>query len=468
MMNKPTHTQRNINEIARIEGRVPPSSIRAEKCVLGAMLIDYHNSGNVMNMLQPGMFYNQAHETIFRAIVELYRKRKPIDILSVSEELKKKSELDEVGGYYYLSQLTLEVGSAAHIEHHALIILEAYIRRMFISISTQSINDGFDTSVPTDDALATLEKKLGELTQLMNVKQDIYHISTVANDAIDEVYNRIQKAENGIPAGMPTGFRGLDALTFGWKPAELIVLAARPSMGKTAVMLHFAKAAANAGSTALIFSLEMSRISLADRLLLSESNEGEININHYKGGHMSQQERSMLEVLLTRIHEKPIYINDTPGLTIGQIRASAKEMRKQGKCDVVFIDYLQLCKGKGVSNNRTRDIEVSEISREAKEMAKELNVPVIFLSQLSREVEKRTKKQPILSDLRDSGSIEQDADMVIFVYRPEYYKQSTTDKYGNPIENYGELIVSKNRNGRCGEVAYTHSFGMTKFFDYQE
>jgi replicative DNA helicase len=322
--------------------------------------------------------------------------------------------------------------------------------------------------VPTDDILVNLEKKLNELTQLMNVKQDIYHISTVANDAIDEVYNRIQKAENGIPAGMPTGFSKLDALTFGWKPAELIILAARPSMGKSAVMLHFAKAAANAGSTALIFSLEMSRVSLADRLLLSESNNGEININHYKGGHMSQQERTMLEVLLGRIHDKPIYINDTPGLTIGQIRASAKEMRKQGKCDVVFIDYLQLCKGKGVSNNRTRDIEVSEISREAKEMAKELNVPVIFLSQLSREVEKRTKKQPVLSDLRDSGSLEQDADMVIFVYRPEYYKETTTDKYGNPIENYGELIVGKNRNGRCGEVAYTHSFGMTKFYDYQE
>jgi replicative DNA helicase len=332
----------------------------------------------------------------------------------------------------------------------------------------QAAGDGFDMSIPTEDVFFNLERSLSELTRLMTVKQDVNHISTVANSAVDEAFERIKRAEQGMPVGISTGFNNLDALTFGWKPAELTILAARPSMGKTAVMLHFAKAAANAGRTALIFSLEMSKISIADRLLLSESNDNEMNINHYKSGRMADYEKNMLEVLLERIWNKPIYINDTPGLTIGQIRACAKEMRRNGKCDIVFIDYLQLCKGKGVGNNRTRDIEVSEISREAKEMAKEMNIPVILLSQLSRDVERREKKRPALSDLRDSGAIEQDADIVIFVYRPEYYKQSITDNYGAEIKNYGELIVSKNRNGRCGDVAYTHAVGMTKFFDYQK
>jgi replicative DNA helicase len=451
-----------------LEGKVPPSSVDAEKYVLGALMsgFQYEEADKVLNMLQPEMFYKVGHGIIYSAILELKRQKQPIDISTVSEALKKCDNGDEAGGLNYLCVLAQDIASGAQVFFHALVVLENYIRRGVIDISTKSIAEAFDKSTPMDEVLSNLENKFTELTQLLNVKQDIYHIQTVANDAINEAYERIKKAEEGIPVGIPTGFGGLDALTFGWKPGELIILAARPSMGKTAVMLHFAKAAVNAERAALIFSLEMPKISIADRLLLSES-DNSLNINHYKNGRMNIDERAVLERMLGRLEDKQIYINDTPGLTIGQIHASAKEAKRNRKCGIIFIDYLQLCKGKGVSNNRTRDIEVSEISREAKEMAKELSVPVVLLSQLSREVEKRQKSGvPQLSDLRDSGAIEQDADLVIFVYRPEYYKQVITDEYGKDIENYGELIVSKNRNGRCGKISYTHSTGMTKFYDY--
>ncbi|MDR0692433.1 MAG: replicative DNA helicase [Prevotellaceae bacterium] len=397
---KNQRTQDNFPAV-ELSGRVPPYSIPSERYVLGAIMSGYRDIDGVINMLQPEMFYRDTHTIIYRAIVELHRNKTEIDIQSLSNTLKKNGNLEEVGGDYYLSKLMGDIASGSNIEYHALVVLETYIRRRLSGISIQAAEKGFDLSIPVDDIFSDIEKNLAELTRLMTVKQDVNHIGVVANSAIDEAFGRIEKAGKGMPTGITTGFNGLDALTFGWKPAELIVLAARPSMGKTAVMLHFAKAAANAGSTAVIFSLEMSKISIADRLLLSESHEGEMNINHYKSGRMDEGEVNMLEVLLGRIYNKPIYINDTPGLTIGQIHASAKEMRRNGKCDIIFIDYLQLCKGKGVSNNRTRDIEVAEISREAKEMAKELNVPVILLSQLSREVERREKKRPQLSDLRD-------------------------------------------------------------------
>jgi replicative DNA helicase len=446
-------------------GKIPPHSNDLESAVLGALMLERDAIDEVKNILEPECFYVRSYEIIYRAILRLYEKHQPIDLFTVSNELKSTNELDEVGGLSHLSQLTLKVGSAAHVKYHAQVVFEKYILRRFIQVGYQITAAGFTESGDVDEALSVVEHEVNKITMQIAGKMDISHIRQILPAALDEAYRRIENIRTGKCSGIRAGLVDLDKITNGWQKSNLIILAARPAMGKTAMMLHFAKAAAKAGHASVIFSLEMSKISLTNRLVLSES---DILPDRFRSGYMSNEDITQMDMAVGVIERLPIYIDDNSDVPMSRIRARARALHKQKKCDIVFIDYLQLCREKG-TDNRNREQEVSVMSREAKILAKELDVPVILLSQLSRDVEKRQKNGvPQLSDLRDSGAIEQDADLVIFVYRPAYYGVQVEDKHGNQVntENYGELLIEKHRDGACGRVKFRHNVGMTKIFDY--
>ncbi|MDR1054921.1 MAG: replicative DNA helicase [Prevotellaceae bacterium] len=470
-MKKQTNNQRNptsqIDFLLAESGRIPPQSVELERTILGALLLERDAIDDVQNMLEPECFYSRTHEIIYRAILSLNTQHQPIDIYTVSEKLRQSNELDEIGGVNYLSQLTLKVGSAAHVKYHAQVVFEKYILRQVIQTGHQIISAGFNEGGDVDEAMATVEQEVNKIAMQIAGKMDISNVTQILPTVLDEAYKRIENIRSGKCSGIRTGLRDLDKITNGWQKSNLIVLAARPSMGKTAMMLHFAKVAANAGYAAVIFSLEMSKFSLTNRLILSES---DILPDRFRSGYMGNDDISQMEHAAGVIEQRQssIYIDDTSDVTMGRIRARARALHKQKKCDIIFIDYLQLCREKG-ADNRNREQEVSAMSREAKILAKELDIPVVLLSQLSREVEKRQKNGvPQLSDLRDSGAIEQDADLVIFIYRPAYYGAPVEDRQGNIIDttNYGELLVEKNRDGACGRVKFQHNVGMTKIYDY--
>ncbi|MDR3133002.1 MAG: replicative DNA helicase [Prevotellaceae bacterium] len=445
--------------------KIPPHAEGFEKAVLGALLLESDAVDDVQQMLGPECFYNRTHETIYRAILRLNTQRKPVDMLSVADALKQSGELDEIGGNYYLSKLTLEVSGAAHLKYHAQVVFEKYLLRQFIYAGYQITTAGFDEAGNVDEALSVAESKVNEIAMQIAGKMDIAHVRQSVNIALNEAIRRVENATKNICSGIRTGLVDLDKITNGWQKSNLIILAARPSMGKTAMMLHFAKTAARAGHATVIFSLEMSDVSLTNRLILSECG---ISPDRFRSGYMDKNEITQMEMAGGVIENLPIYIDDNSDVAMNRIRARARALKKQGKCGIVFIDYLQLCREKGTSN-RNREQEVSAMSREAKIMAKELDIPVILLSQLSREVEKRQKNGvPHLSDLRDSGAIEQDADLVIFIYRPAYYGATVEDKQGNIIDttNYGELLIEKHRDGACGRVKFRHNVGMTHIEDY--
>jgi replicative DNA helicase len=444
-------------------GKIPPNAVDFEAAILGALLLEGGNIDGV-KILEPECFYKPAHEKIYRAILRLNDKHSAVDMLTVAEELKQSGELEEVGGPHYLSQLTMVVGSAAHVEYHAQIVFEKYVKRELIRLGAETIADGYDESAGVDDTVAGLEQRLNDIIQQIAGHTDAMHISKIANECVEDAFKRMENIHNGKFSGISTGLQELNRFTCGWQPSKLIILAARPAMGKTSLMLHFAKSAAKEGKAALIFSLEMSRHELGNRFLLSEE---DITPYHFRSGYMNSAEGNILERSLGKIENLPIYIEDNSDVSMNKIRARARAMQKKGKCDIVFIDYLQLCREKG-TGGRTRNDEVSAMSREAKIIAKELNIPVILLSQLSRKVEERKDgHKPLLSDLRDSGSIEQDADIVVFIHRPERYGIQLQDEKGNDLKNSGELIVAKNRDGACGTVTFTHNVAMTKISDYE-
>jgi len=446
-------------------GKLPPQAAEYEKQLLGDLMDAYSGVeyDDIANIVSPEMFYNRHNAKIYAAILELSNSRAPVTLTTVAEALKRSGELEEVGGAYYLSQLVSASGTGNRTEYYAQQVFERYIKRQLIEAGAEAIRNGFDDSLSAGGALTEMERKLNEIVMQIAGKIDVRHIKTFSNEAVEEAFKRIDAIRKGIRAGITTGLVDLDRITCGWQNSHLIILAARPSMGKTAMMLHFAKSAARAGKAVAVFSLEMSGRSLAERLLLSA---GEINSYHLKSGYMTKEEEREIEAANWRISELKMHVDESPDISIGKIRARAKAMKKKGQCDIIFIDYLQLCKEKGLFG-RNREQEVSAMSREAKIMAKELNVPVILLSQLSREVEKRgDDKKPRLSDLRDSGSIEQDADMVMFIWRPEYYKKEVADINGNPIHNFGELLIEKNREGACGKAKFQYNDSMTKIYDY--
>jgi replicative DNA helicase len=425
------------------KGKIPPQAIDLEEVVLGAMMIDKKGVDEVIDILSPEAFYKDAHKIIFEAIFKLFENSEPVDLLTVSSQLKKDEKLDLAGGDFYLISLTQRVSSSAHIEFHARIILQKYIQRSLIKLSSEIIEEAYDETKDVFDLLDNAEAKLYEVTQ-GNVKKS----TETAQSLVIQAKKKIEEISNkeGM-SGIPSGFDKLDKLTSGWQPSDLVIVAARPGMGKTAFTLTMARnVAVNSNIPVAFFSLEMSSVQLITRLISSETG---LSSEKLRTGKLEKHEWEQLNVKVKTLEKAPLFIDDTPSLSIFDLRAKARRLASQYGIKMIMIDYLQLMTAGGSQKGGNREQEISMISRNLKALAKELNIPVIALSQLSRAVETRGgSKRPLLSDLRESGAIEQDADIVSFIYRPEYYKiDEWDDEERSPTEGQGEFIVAKHRNG---------------------
>jgi replicative DNA helicase len=449
------------------KGKIPPQAIDLEEAVLGAMMIDKKGIDDVIDILHSDAFYEIRHQEIYAAIYELFQNSQPIDLLTVSSLLKKKGKLDFAGGDFYLIRLTQKVASSAHIEFHARIILQKYIQRKLISISSEIIESSYDETTDVFDLLDSAEAKLFEVTQ-GNLKKS----SEDAGSLVKQALKKIQEIGNkeGM-SGLASGFTKLDALTSGWQPSDLIIIAARPGMGKTAFVISMAKnMAIDFNHAVAVFSLEMSSVQLITRMISSETG---LPSEKLRKGNLALHDWELLNYKVKNLSDAPIYIDDTPSLSIFDLRAKARRLVSQHGVKIIIIDYLQLMTAggsnhKGVGN---REQEISTISRNLKALAKELEVPVIALSQLSRAVETRSagSKRPLLSDLRESGAIEQDADIVSFIYRPEYYGMTEwDDDERSPCEGQGEFIVAKHRNGGLDNIRLKFTGHLAKFSDLEE
>jgi len=429
-------------------GKIPPQAIDLEEVVIGAMMIDKKGVDEVIDILSPEAFYKKAHQLIFEAIFQLFKNGEPIDLLTVSSQLKKNATLDLVGGDFYLISLTQKVSSSAHIEFHARIILQKFIQRSLIKISSEIIEDSYDETKDVFDLLDNAESKLYDITQ-GNIKKS----SETAQDLVIQAKKKIEEISNkeGL-SGVPSGFDKLDKLTSGWQESDLIIIAARPGMGKTALTLSMARnIAVNQNIPVAFFSLEMASVQLITRLISSETG---LSSEKLRTGRLEKHEWEQLNVKVKGLEKAPLFIDDTPSLSIFDLRAKARRLASQHKIKLIVIDYLQLMTAGGGQKGGNREQEISMISRNLKALAKELNIPVIALSQLSRAVETRGgSKRPLLSDLRESGAIEQDADIVSFIYRPEYYKiDEWDDEERSPTEGQAEFIVAKHRNGGLDSI----------------
>jgi replicative DNA helicase len=432
-----------INEL----GRVPPQAVDLEQAVLGAMMLEKNAVTDTIDILKMSSFYDPKHQYIYGAIRELFGSSNPIDLLTVINLLKKKGELEAAGGAAYISSLTGRVASTAHVEYHARVISEKYIKRELIRMSSDVIKDAFDE---TKDVFDVLGKAEGELFQIAenNMGKSVDSMPNVVRQAIEEIEKASQN-KSGI-SGVPTGFIELDKLTSGWQRSDMIVIAARPAMGKTAFVLSMARnTAVDHNMGVAVFSLEMSSVQLVKRLIASEAR---LSAEKLRKGDLAEHEFQQLHTRISKLASAPLYIDDTPGISVFDLRAKCRRLKMQHNIDMVIIDYLQLMTVGGSKGTGNREQEISTISRSIKEIAKELNIPIIALSQLSRSVEQRGgDKRPVLSDLRESGAIEQDADIVSFIYRPEYYGFDT-DENGASNKGVGEIIIAKHRNGGLDSV----------------
>jgi len=425
------------------KGKIPPQATDLEEVVLGAMMIDKKGVDEVIDILHPEVFYKDAHRYIYEAIFKLFENSEPVDLLTVSSQLKKDGRLESAGGDFYLIKLTQKVASSAHIEFHARIILQKFIQRSLIKISNEIIEEAYEDSTDVFDLLDTAESKLYDVTQ-GNLKRS----AETAQNLVIQAKKRIEEiaGKEGL-SGIPSGFDKLDKLTSGWQPSDLVIVAARPGMGKTALTLSMARnIAVNSNIGVAFFSLEMSSVQLITRLISSETG---LSSEKLRTGRLEKHEWEQLNVKVKALETAPLFIDDTPSLSIFDLRAKARRLASQHDIKMIIIDYLQLMTAGGSQKGGNREQEISTISRNLKALAKELNVPVIALSQLSRAVETRGgSKRPILSDLRESGAIEQDADIVSFIYRPEYYKiDEWDDEERSPTAGQAEFIVAKHRNG---------------------
>ena len=447
------------------KGKLPPQALDLEEAVLGAMMIDKKGVDEVIDILQSDAFYKEAHKHIFEAIFQLFTDSQPVDLLTVSAQLKKNAKLDLAGGDFYLIQLTQKISSSAHIEFHSRIILQKYIQRSLIRISSEIIEESYDDTTDVFDLLDKAESKLYEVTQ-GNIKRS----SETAQSLVIQAKKRIEEIANkeGL-SGIATGFDKLDKITSGWQPSDLVIIAARPGMGKTAFVLSMARnVAIDFGHPVALFSLEMSSVQLITRLISSETG---LSSEKLRTGKLEKHEWEQLSVKVKDLEKAPLFIDDSPSLSIFDLRAKARRLASQHGIKLIIVDYLQLMtaggNGKGGGN---REQEISTISRNLKALAKELEVPVIALSQLSRAVETRgSSKRPLLSDLRESGAIEQDADIVSFIYRPEYYKiEEWDDDEQSPTAGQAEFIIAKHRNGSLENVRLKFIGNLGKFDNLEE
>ncbi|WP_026473695.1 replicative DNA helicase [Alkaliflexus imshenetskii] len=428
-------------------GKMPPQALELEEAVLGAMLLEKDAFVTVSEILKPDCFYKDTHQYIYEAITNLNGRQEPADILTVTEELRRMGRLEEVGGAFYVTTLTSRVASAAHIEYHSRIIYQKFLQREMIRISGVIQTKAYDESEDVNDLLEEAENSLFMLSQ-GSMKRDAVPIRPVITEAI-ELIKIAGKRTDGL-SGVPSGFTELDRITSGWQSSDMIVIAARPAMGKTAFVLSMARnMAVKYRQGVAVFSLEMSNVQLVNRLIVAET---ELHPDKIKNGKLEPYEWEQFDHKIKSLEDAPLFVDDTAGLSVFELRAKCRRLKKQHNIKIIIIDYLQLMNASGM-NPGNRQEEVSMISRSLKGLAKELNVPIIALSQLSRAVENRTGdgKRPQLSDLRESGAIEQDADMVLFIHRPEYYK-ITEDEQGNSLIGLAEIIIAKHRNGATGDV----------------
>lgn len=445
---QPTIIKVGANEM----GKLPPQALELEQSVIGALMIEKDAFATVADLLRPESFYSDQHRHIFEAIRSLSTKDAPIDVLSVTEELRTMGNLELAGGVVYLSELTQRVASAAHLRYHAQIVAQKATARDLIGLACQIEEKGYDETQDVDELMQEAEAGVFEISQ-RSQKRDVTHIFPVITEAFDRMHKASQN--EGNISGIPSGFTELDKITSGWQKSDLVIIAARPAMGKTAFVLSMAKnIAVDFNIPVAIFSLEMSNVQLVNRLIM---NVCEIEGSKIRNGRLTKAEWDKLENNISVLQNAPIYVDDTPGLSVYELRSKARKLVKDKKIQLIIIDYLQLMNANG-ANFGSREQEVSIISRTLKGLAKELDVPVIALSQLSRAVEKRDSsnsnvdgKKPLLSDLRESGAIEQDADMVCFIHRPEYYKLYD-DGNGKDLRGLGQIIVAKHRNGATDEI----------------
>jgi replicative DNA helicase len=445
---------------SQIDGKLQPQALELEKAVLGALMIDNESLSDAIDSLQAEYFYAPKHQKIFEAIVNLFNNTQPVDILTVSEELKRMEMFKEIGGLAYISELTNNVSSSSNTEFHARIIAEKFIKRSLINISRKISNDAFDDSVDIFDLLNDAEANLFTVTE-GTLRKSYDKMSSLIKGALENI-ETLRNKEDGL-SGVPSGFTNVDRVTSGWQKSDLVIVAARPGMGKTAFALTMARNIAVDHNTPIgFFSLEMSSEQLVNRLIASEA---ELGASKLRKGDLADHEMVQLHEKIKHLSEAPIFIDDTPGLSIFELRAKARRLVKNHGVKIIMIDYLQLMTAGGTGGNREQ--EISTISRSLKGIAKELKIPVIALSQVNRGVESRTgvgSKRPMLSDLRESGAIEQDADIVTFIYRPEYYKIYEWDN-GDDSRGQGELIIAKHRNGSLNNVRLKFTGEFAKFSD---
>ena len=444
--------------------KLPPQAPDLEEAILSGILIEKEAMTKVLDILEADSFYKPAHQAIYRSMRRLFERSQPIDALMVMEDLKRAEELELAGGPSYIAQLTSKVVSSANIEYHARIVTEKFIQRELIRTSTEVIKDAYEDSTDVLDLLDKAGNYIFEITE-RNMGKQVADMGSLANQLLEQL-TALREQEDGL-TGVPTGFTELDRLTSGLQSSDLIIIAARPAMGKTSFVLSLARnAAAEYGHGVAIFSLEMSAAQLAGRIF---SQDAEVNGQKMRNGKFDDDEWARLVDAMNRIGEAPIYIDDTAGINVFELRAKCRRLKLEKDISMVIIDYLQLMSGAGESNKgMNREQEVSGISRALKGLAKELEVPVIALSQLSRAVETRGgDKRPQLSDLRESGSIEQDADMVMFLYRPEYYGIEE-DEQGNSLKGTATIIVGKNRHGEAKDIRLAFQNDFAKFSDLDD
>ncbi|MFO8130433.1 MAG: replicative DNA helicase [Bacteroidales bacterium] len=445
----------NWNEM----GKVPPQAVDLEEAILGAIMLEKDALTAVIDILKPEVFYKEHHQIIYKAIHRLFAKSEPVDILTVTNELKNSGELDVVGGAYTITLLTNRIASTANVEYHVRIVTQKYIQRELIKISSEIIKDAFEDTTDVFDLLDKAEQNLFSVSET-NLRRNYDDMQSLVKEAIHEI--EAARADEGHLRGVPSGFTEIDRVTAGFQKSDLIILASRPGMGKTALALTIARNVAIEFKNAVaIFSMEMSSIQLVTRLL---SAEALLSSDKLRKGALENYEWEQLNAKIKNLIDAPIFIDDTPALSIFEIRAKCRRLKAQHDINLIVVDYLQLMVGQ-TDRQGNREQEISHISRSLKSLAKELNVPIIALSQLSRAVETRGgSKKPILSDLRESGAIEQDADLVMFIYRPEYYKIDQ-DEEGKPTTGVAEISIAKHRNGSLADIPLRFIGKYAKFTD---
>jgi replicative DNA helicase len=421
--------------------KVPPQNAEAEQSILGGILLDNQALNNVLEVLVANDFYSESHRRIFTAIIELSDKNEPTDLITLTNILKNKKQLDGVGGAAYLASLVDNVPSAANVAYYAKIVKEKAILRQLIGTATGILKNSYDSGMDVDDVLDEAEHSIFEISE-NKIRPSFYLLKNIIKDTFKTIENLYEK--KNLITGVPTGFARLDDLTSGLQKSELIIVAGRPSMGKTAFALNLARhAAVEMGLPVAVFSLEMSKEQLALRMLAADA---KVDSQRLRRGLVGETDWPKLTTAAGRLSEAPIFIDDTPAITVLEMKAKARRLKAENGLELVVLDYLQLMRAGGRKDSREQ--EISEISRSLKALAKELNVPVIALSQLNRKVEDRTNRRPQMADLRESGAIEQDADVIAFIYRDEVYNKSED----NPEKGIAEIIIGKQRNGPVGIV----------------